>query len=168
MFPGPLGVLPRPFDPSMGYHTMGIRVFISLALLLACVLFQPGFCDSSSTNTLTINSVNSCDICKCGFLDLKCSGKSLIVKSLPDFVREIEISGDAKEGGGVIFERGAIRVRDESSVFKVVVSKASIGKKHALKKYERFILNTSCFYTMCDFHNFGLIFAGQCTVCQKS
>ena len=84
-------------------------------------VFQQGFCDSS---TLTINSVNSCDICKCGFLDLKCSGKSLIVKSLPDFVREIEIS-DAKEGG-VVFERGAIRVRDESSVFKVVVSKASI------------------------------------------
>ena len=46
------------------------------------------------------------------------------MKSLPDFVREIEIS-DAKEGG-VVFERGAIRVRDESSVFKVVVSKASI------------------------------------------
>ena len=120
MFPGPLGVLPRHLDPSMGFPTMGI----SLALLLACVLFQPGFCDSSSTNTLTINSVNSCDICKCGFLDLKCHGKSLIVKSLPDFVREIEIS-DAKEGG-VVFERGAIRVRDESSVFKVVVSKASI------------------------------------------
>ena len=119
MFPGPLGVLPRHLDPSMGFPTMGI----SLALLLACVLFQPGFCDSS-TNALTINSVNSCDICKCGFLDLKCHGKSLIVKSLPDFVREIEIS-DAKEGG-VVFERGAIRVRDESSVFKVVVSKASI------------------------------------------
>ena len=97
-------------------------------MALLAFVFQQGFCD----NTLTINSINSCDICKCGFLDLKCSGKSLIVKSLPDFVREIEIS-DAKEGGGVIFERGAIRVRDESSVFKVVVSKASIGKKHAIK-----------------------------------
>ena len=42
-----------------------------------------------------------------------------------------------------------------------------LGKKHALNKYEQFILNTSCFYTMCDFHNFGLIFAGQCTVCLK-
>ena len=27
-----------------------------------------------------------------------------------------------------------------------------IGKKHALKKYEQFIRNTSCFCTMCDFH----------------
>ena len=43
----------------------------------------------------------------------------------------------------------------------------AIGKKHALKKYEQFILNTSCFCTMYDFHNFGLIFVGQCTVCLK-
>ena len=42
-----------------------------------------------------------------------------------------------------------------------------IGKKHALNKYEQFVLNTSCVCTMCDFHNFGLIFAGQCTVCLK-
>ena len=42
-----------------------------------------------------------------------------------------------------------------------------IGKEHALKKYEQFILNTSCFCTMYDFHNFGLIFVGQCTVCLK-
>ena len=27
-----------------------------------------------------------------------------------------------------------------------------IGKKHALKKYDHFVRNTSCFYTMCDFH----------------
>ena len=40
-------------------------------------------------------------------------------------------------------------------------------KKHALKKYNQFILNTSCFCTMHDFHNFGLIFVGQCTVCLK-
>ena len=33
-----------------------------------------------------------------------------------------------------------------------------IGKKHALNKYEQFVLITSCFCTMCDFHNFGLIF----------
>ena len=42
-----------------------------------------------------------------------------------------------------------------------------IGENHALKKYEQFILNTSCFCTMYDFHNFGLIFVGQCTVCLK-
>ena len=42
-----------------------------------------------------------------------------------------------------------------------------IGKKHALKKYDQFVRNTSCFCTMYDFHNFGLIFAGQCTVCLK-
>ena len=40
--------------------------------------------------------------------------------------------------------------------FKVV-----IGKKCALKKYDQFSRNNSCFCTMCDFHNFGLIFAGQ-------
>ena len=28
----------------------------------------------------------------------------------------------------------------------------TIGKKHALKKYDQFFRNTSCFCTMCDFH----------------
>ena len=38
----------------------------------------------------------------------------------------------------------------------------AVGKKHASKKYEQFVLNTSCFCTICViFHNFGLIFAGQ-------
>ena len=32
------------------------------------------------------------------------------------------------------------------------VPEAAIGKKHALKKYDQFIRNTSCFCTMCDFH----------------
>ena len=47
------------------------------------------------------------------------------------------------------------------------VNSKGIGKKHALKEYEQFILNTSCFCTIYDFHNFGLLFAGQCTVCLK-
>ena len=42
-----------------------------------------------------------------------------------------------------------------------------LGKEHALKKYEQMILITSCFCTMYNFHNFGLIFVGQCTVCLK-
>ena len=37
----------------------------------------------------------------------------------------------------------------------------AIGKKCALKKYDEFIRNTSCFCTICDFHNFGLIFASK-------
>ena len=50
---------------------------------------------------------------------------------------------------------------------EALFSNPEIGKEHALKKYEQFILNTSCFCTMYNFHNFGLIFVGQCTVCLK-
>ena len=50
---------------------------------------------------------------------------------------------------------------------KMIQAESRIGKEHALKKYDQFVRNTSCFCTMYNFHNFGLIFVGQCTVCLK-
>ena len=44
----------------------------------------------------------------------------------------------------------------------------AIGKKHALKNMNSLFKILAAFsLCMCDFHNFGLIFAGQCTVCLK-
>ena len=50
--------------------------------------------------------------------------------------------------------------------FQCAVKEAKIGKEHALKKYEQFIQILAAF-ALYNFHNFGIIFAGQCTVCLK-
>ena len=43
--------------------------------------------------------------------------------------------------------------KPSTSIVGLLVT-ATIGKKRALKKYDQFILNTSCFCTMCDFSQF--------------
>ena len=43
---------------------------------------------------------------------------------------------------------------DEVNAIDLDANTITLGKKHALKKYEQFIRNTSCFSTMCDFSQF--------------
>ena len=45
-----------------------------------------------------------------------------------------------------------------------LVTKVIFSRK---KIQQNWIKNCSKLFTMCDFHNFGLIFTGQCTVCVK-
>ena len=63
----------------------------------------------------------------------------------------------------------------EKPIFCVGISSASwagVVAKLEEEEYDvglqmEFSLPKSRHNTMCDFHNFGLIFAGQCTVCLK-
>ena len=74
----------------------------------------------------------------------------------------IEVSGKQKD-----CEEDLKKAEPALIAAQAALNTLNKGENRAFKKYEQFILNTSCFCTMCDFHNFGLIFAGQCTVCLK-
>ena len=72
-----------------------------------------------------------------------------------------------KTGGFEVLGGGGGVAHPKALLSKTLGRGLSLGKKHALKKYDQFVQNTSCFCTMCDFHNFGLIYVGECTVCLK-
>ena len=71
---------------------------------------------------------------------------------------ELELFGDLKDKSG-----------NSSALGKVyMLSLSSQPVDHEDASGERQKVSTYIIYsTTCDFHNFGLIFTGQCTVCLK-
>ena len=106
---------------------MGSQGLIKVILALVFVCKQ-GLCE---TNTLFVTELTACNICVCGpgpsqrpkeLMNCTNLNGLVKVKSLPPFIRAIRVTNAQH---GVIFERGAIRVREKSVVFKVTVEKSS-------------------------------------------
>ena len=98
--------------------------------LLFKVFIAFGLC-LSQISAVEVNKDNACEVCSCGPGPslhpkelVKCQDLDSLLEfaSLPDIVRGVDIENAPK---GVIFKRGAIRVRKNTFVYKISVTKAS-------------------------------------------
>ena len=95
------------------------KVFVAFGLCFAQI------------SAVEVNKDNACEVCSCGPGPslhpkelVKCQDLDSLLEfaSLPDIVRGVDIENAPK---GVIFKRGAIRVRKNTFVYKISVTKAS-------------------------------------------